>query len=138
MLVLSRKLGQVIVVPQCELSVTVVAVEGKKVRLGISAPEEIDVYREELWSRICESPDERSTPIAKRHVDHDTSIDKFAAELTSAAYSVVIRHGLGHKWLDLQLALWKALTDEIKKTDRIEREVVATPGELPKISTYFG
>jgi carbon storage regulator len=53
MLVLSRKLGERIVVPRCDLAVTVVAVEGNKVRLGISAPAEIGVYREEVWQQIC-------------------------------------------------------------------------------------
>jgi carbon storage regulator len=58
MLVLSRKPGEVIVVPQCELTVTIIAVDGKKVRLGISAPDEIDVYREEAWDRICKPPEQ--------------------------------------------------------------------------------
>ncbi len=53
MLVLSRKLGERIVVPDCELAVTVIAIEGNKVRLGISAPAEIGVYREEVWRQIC-------------------------------------------------------------------------------------
>lgn len=57
MLVLSRKLGEGIVVPECELTVTVIAVHGNTVRLGITAPDEIDVYREEVWQRICERPD---------------------------------------------------------------------------------
>jgi carbon storage regulator len=52
MLVLSRKIGERIVVPNCELAVTVLAVEGKTVRLGISAPEDIAVYREEVWQRV--------------------------------------------------------------------------------------
>ena len=56
MLVLSRKLGERILVPHCDLTVTVVAIEGKTVRLGISAPAEVGVYREELWSEICEQP----------------------------------------------------------------------------------
>ena len=47
MLVLSRKLGEQIVVPQCGLAVTVIAIKGKVVRLGISAPENLTVYREE-------------------------------------------------------------------------------------------
>jgi carbon storage regulator len=51
MLVLSRKLGEQIVVPSLDLAVTVVAIEGNKVRLGISAPPEVAVYREEIWSR---------------------------------------------------------------------------------------
>jgi carbon storage regulator len=54
MLVLSRKIGERIVVPHCELAVTVIAVEGKAVRLGLSAPEDIAVYREEVWLRICQ------------------------------------------------------------------------------------
>src|SRR5207245_9745965 len=53
MLVLSRKIGERIVVPHCELAVTVIAVEGKAVRLGISAPEDIAVYREEVWQHLC-------------------------------------------------------------------------------------
>jgi carbon storage regulator len=56
MLVLSRKLGERILVPHCELAVTIVAIEGNTVRLGVSAPAEIDVYREELWRKICEQP----------------------------------------------------------------------------------
>ncbi|HZW32753.1 MAG TPA: carbon storage regulator [Isosphaeraceae bacterium] len=56
MLVLSRKLGEQIVVPQCALSITVVAIEGKTVRLGISAPSEIGVYREELWRQVRQQP----------------------------------------------------------------------------------
>ena len=38
MLVLSRKLGERILVPHCELAVTVVAIEGNTVKLGITAP----------------------------------------------------------------------------------------------------
>jgi len=54
MLVLSRKPGERIMVPECGLVVTVIAVEGKVVRLGFSAPEEITVYREEVWQQLCE------------------------------------------------------------------------------------
>lgn len=53
MLVLSRKLGERIVVPEINLTLTVVAIEGNSVRLGITAPTEIGVYREELWDRVC-------------------------------------------------------------------------------------
>jgi carbon storage regulator len=52
MLVLSRKLGERILVPHCELVVTIVAIEGNAVRLGISAPADLAVYREELWRRM--------------------------------------------------------------------------------------
>lgn len=54
MLVLSRKLGQRIVVPECELTVSIVAIEGNGVRVGISAPDDVAVYREEVWQRCPE------------------------------------------------------------------------------------
>jgi carbon storage regulator len=53
MLVLSRKIGERILVPHCELSVTVLSIDGNTVRLGVSAPPEVGVYREELWQRLC-------------------------------------------------------------------------------------
>jgi carbon storage regulator len=52
MLVLSRKLGERVMVPQCGLAVTVVAIEGNVIRLGFTAPTEVGVYREEVWERI--------------------------------------------------------------------------------------
>jgi carbon storage regulator len=55
MLVLSRKRGERILVPHCELTLTVLAIDGGTVRLGITAPEATAVYREEVWRRIRRS-----------------------------------------------------------------------------------
>jgi carbon storage regulator len=52
MLVLSRKPGEKIVIPQLDVTLTVVEIRGNKVRLGITAPMGIDVHREEIWQRI--------------------------------------------------------------------------------------
>lgn len=52
MLILSRKVGQKIVVPDCELVFTVLEIRGDKVRVGIAAPEELAVHRQEIWERI--------------------------------------------------------------------------------------
>jgi carbon storage regulator len=60
MLVLSRKLGERILVPHCDLAVTVVAIDGNTVRLGISAPAEIGIYREEVWQRVCSESEPRA------------------------------------------------------------------------------
>jgi carbon storage regulator len=54
MLVLSRKVGEQIRVPLCDLTVTVIAIRGNAVRLGISAPDEVTVYREEIWRQIAQ------------------------------------------------------------------------------------
>jgi carbon storage regulator len=51
MLVLSRKRGERVVIPGCSVTITVIAVEGKRVRLGIAAPAEVAVLREELVRR---------------------------------------------------------------------------------------
>ena len=52
MLVLSRKIGEEIVMPSCHLSVKVLDVGAKSVRLGIAAPEKVPVHRKEIWDRI--------------------------------------------------------------------------------------
>jgi carbon storage regulator len=52
MLVLGRKVGERILVPDAHLVVTVVSVKGDRVRLGVSAPADVAVYREEVWRRI--------------------------------------------------------------------------------------
>jgi carbon storage regulator len=54
MLVLSRKLGERVLVPDCDMAITVVAIEGNTVKLGITAPSEVGVYREELWRKVCQ------------------------------------------------------------------------------------
>jgi carbon storage regulator len=58
MLVLSRKPGERIVVPDCELSVTIVAIEGGRVRLGIAAPKQVNIYRDEVWRAIRQTRDQ--------------------------------------------------------------------------------
>jgi carbon storage regulator len=59
MLVLGRKLGERIVVPDREVVITVVAIEGNVVRLGVSAPASIAVDREEVRRRrpVATPPD---------------------------------------------------------------------------------
>jgi carbon storage regulator len=54
MLVLSRKLGERIVIGD-GVSVTVVAVGSDRVRLGICAPPATSIHREEVWKRIQRS-----------------------------------------------------------------------------------
>ncbi len=47
--------------------------------------------------------------------DLEIPLEDFTAELTRAAYAVALRHGARDKWLDLQLELWKALQETVKK-----------------------
>lgn len=52
MLVLSRRVREQILLPGLDVVLTVLEVRGGKVRLGITAPDEIAVFREELWRRL--------------------------------------------------------------------------------------
>jgi hypothetical protein len=54
------------------------------------------------------------TVVADRH----HASESLAAELTVAAYAVAVRHGMGRKWLDLELDLWRVLTETVKKWGR--------------------
>jgi carbon storage regulator len=53
MLVLSRRPGEEIVIGD-SIRITVAGVQGDKVRLGISAPDDIPVHRSEVYDRIRE------------------------------------------------------------------------------------
>jgi carbon storage regulator len=57
MLVLSRKIGEEIVLPECGVTVSVLGVSSKRVRLGIEGPSDVRVFRAELWRRILELTD---------------------------------------------------------------------------------
>lgn len=58
MLVLSRKSGEQIVLPECEVTLTVLGVSGSRVRIGIAAPDGTAVHRREVWDKIAASPPE--------------------------------------------------------------------------------
>ncbi|MFQ5769470.1 MAG: carbon storage regulator CsrA [bacterium] len=51
MLVLTRKLGETIVIGD-NIVIKVVDIHGKQIRLGIEAPTEISIYRGEIYERI--------------------------------------------------------------------------------------
>jgi carbon storage regulator len=51
MLILTRKIGQTIKIGD-DVDITVLGVQGKQVRIGIDAPREVSVHREEIYKRI--------------------------------------------------------------------------------------
>jgi hypothetical protein len=80
-------------------------------------------------------------------------IETVAAELAGAAYPVVLRHGTVDSWVDLELELWKVLSETLQrigqgwfqapggsKTQRDGRSAGAerTRPVLERVVTYFG
>lgn len=61
MLVLTRKATQAIMIGE-DVEVSVLAVTGDKVRIGIEAPRAVPVYRKEVWLEIQEEGPRRTTP----------------------------------------------------------------------------
>ena len=51
MLILTRRVGETITVGN-DVRITVILVKGDKVRVGVDAPKDVDVYREEVYAEI--------------------------------------------------------------------------------------
>jgi carbon storage regulator len=52
MLILTRRIGETVIIGG-EVDVTVLGVKGNQVRLGVKAPRDVAVHREEIYERIC-------------------------------------------------------------------------------------
>jgi carbon storage regulator len=71
MLVLTRKPGQSIMIGD-GVEVQVLSVAGEKVRLGITAPRDVSIFRHEVYDRI-ESENSRPSESSEEKVDEGTN-----------------------------------------------------------------
>jgi carbon storage regulator len=61
MLVLSRKKNESIVIND-DITIVVVEIRGDKVRLGVEAPKEVPVHRNEVYEAIRRNQDNHTSP----------------------------------------------------------------------------
>ena len=91
MLILTRRAGETVMIGD-KVSVTIVAIQGNQVRIGVDAPRDIEVHREEIYQKIHEGKQERpamtpdtaaaSAGISRRRAEEAKKAGKDLARLT--------------------------------------------------------
>jgi carbon storage regulator len=61
MLILTRRVGETVMIGN-EVTVTVLGVKGNQVRIGVNAPKDVAVHREEIYERIKREEDGGQAP----------------------------------------------------------------------------
>jgi carbon storage regulator len=69
MLILTRRVGETIMIGD-DVAVTVLGVKGNQVRVGVNAPKETSVHREEIYERI--KREEQAGTAVPRRVSSET------------------------------------------------------------------
>lgn len=78
MLILTRRVGETLMIGD-EVTVTVLGVKGNQVRIGVNAPKEVSVHREEIYDRIKKEQDSGEESTVPND-EKDTTAHELAVE----------------------------------------------------------
>lgn len=70
MLILTRRVGETLMIGD-QVTVTVLGVKGNQVRIGITAPKDVAVHREEIYQRIKHEHAAGEPAAVEAHGDHE-------------------------------------------------------------------
>ena len=68
MLILTRRVGETVMIGN-DVTVTVLGVKGNQVRVGVNAPKDVAVHREEIYERIKREEDQDGPRAGNDHQD---------------------------------------------------------------------
>lgn len=70
MLILTRRTAETLVIGD-NVTVTVLGIKGQQVRLGINAPKEVSVHREEIYNRIQQEKQKKDGCVDEENIDEE-------------------------------------------------------------------
>ncbi|MGC6404598.1 MAG: carbon storage regulator CsrA [Candidatus Comchoanobacterales bacterium] len=75
MLILTRRLGESLIIGEDNVKIQVLGVRGHQVRIGIDAPKSVSVHREEVYKRIHGIPEDDSSANAHQNAEFNRQND---------------------------------------------------------------
>jgi len=90
MLILTRRVGETLMIGD-QITVTILGVKGNQVRVGVHAPKDVSVHREEIYERIQKETDEASGSSSHASQSSASSVSSPASSSTSSTPKIQTR-----------------------------------------------